>query len=65
MCDPIQDYNDGTGYRNYSYWMSMPYLYCNPVQYTVFPLETLATKEHFTIPVEILINLWFAINKNI
>lgn len=32
-------------------------LYCDLVQYTIFPLETLATKERFTIPVEILINL--------
>lgn len=32
-------------------------LYCNIVVYTVFPLETLATKERFTIAVEILINL--------
>lgn len=32
-------------------------LYCNPVQYTAFLLETLAMKNHFTIPVEILINL--------
>lgn len=32
-------------------------LYSNPVQYAALPLETLAMKEHFTIPVEILINL--------
>lgn len=32
-------------------------LYCNPVQHTAFPLETLVTKEHFTITVETLINL--------
>lgn len=38
---------------------------CNLVQYTVFPLETLAAKEGFTIPVEILINLPFATNKPI
>lgn len=32
-------------------------LYCSQVQNMVFPLETLAAKECFTMPVEIFINL--------
>lgn len=40
-------------------------LCCSQAQNMVFPMETSATKECFTIPVEIFTNHWFATNKNI
>lgn len=57
------DCNDGTGHLSTAAGGACCALYCSPVQCTAFPPEPSAPKEHLTIPVETLINLWFPTNK--